>query len=259
MGLTHYPDLGKWHGECRLILDGTRLSLVRYNGCHLVIDGKQQIIPQAGASLAPTGLTASTSYYIYAAIVSGQLVLEASTTGHAPDARNGVESKSGDPSRTLVGLARTIAGPAWVCTASQLFVISYHNRLARHVQNVFSSDKTTASLSPVEISPSERAEFICWGDEPVTARQTVIASISAITGIVCGTTIDSTGFIDGLYGIVIVPAINYTVNLSCGQSIQLTDGYHFATLTGYVGGGTGKYYGGPTPGGRCVINVRIQG
>ncbi|MEB2654919.1 hypothetical protein SOP89_26500, partial [Pseudomonas siliginis] len=95
------------HGQCRLsYVSGTQLKLSPYNGNNLIINGVPQQIPSAGVTLANTGLAASTKYYVYAYMNAGTMTLEAVTTAHATGT-NGVEQKSGDATRTLVGMILT--------------------------------------------------------------------------------------------------------------------------------------------------------
>jgi hypothetical protein len=61
----------------------------------------------AAVSVDTTGLSASTIYYVYATNSSGSTVLELSTTTHAVDTDFGVEIKSGDATRTYVGVVKT--------------------------------------------------------------------------------------------------------------------------------------------------------
>ena len=152
-------------GECRLTLVSTNLKLSRYNGKRLIIDDVVQIIPSAGVTLAATGTTASTLYYIYAYMSSGTMTLEYSTTSSAIDSRNGIMTKSGDTTRTMVGMAYPVAGPAWADSATQRFVLSYFNRrrLDLMLQPV-PSGASISSSSYVDINSSVKLEYISWGE-----------------------------------------------------------------------------------------------
>jgi len=114
-------------GECRLILSSGNLVLTPYNGNRIRINNAIYETPSGGVSLAATGATADTTYFIYVYDNAGTLTLERSTTGHSTHT-NGIEIKSGDATRTLVGMARAITGPAWVDSTSQRFVLSWFNR-----------------------------------------------------------------------------------------------------------------------------------
>src|SRR6202022_3277170 len=116
------------HGQCRLTLSGSNLLLSPRNGNKLIINGWHEVVPDAGVTLAPTGLTAGTFYYIYAFMNVGSMTLEASTTTHPTQAGTGGELKSGDATRTLVGAAFTDTGPAWADTFAKCWVLSWFNR-----------------------------------------------------------------------------------------------------------------------------------
>lgn len=155
------------HGQCVLEKSGANLLLKPRNGNKLVINGVSYAVPSAGITLAATSLTPGTLYYIYAWMSGGTMTLEASATGHSTDTATGVEIKTGDATRTLVGMARPITGPAWQDTAAQRFVRSWFNRKRITGYNFFAANRTTTSFTYVEMSSSERAAFLVWTDESV--------------------------------------------------------------------------------------------
>ncbi len=63
-------------------------------------------------TLAATGLTPGSNYYIYLYDNAGTPTLEASTTGITVDTK-GRANKTGDATRRLMGMANVITGPAW--------------------------------------------------------------------------------------------------------------------------------------------------
>lgn len=170
------------HGQCRLTKSGANLLLSPYNGNHLVIDGNLEVVPSAGVTLAATSLSVDTTYFIYAYMNAGTMTLEASATGHTADTSNGVEIKSGDSTRTLVGMARTITGPAWQDATNQRFVISYFNRKPIVCEAGFSVNHQIFS-TPGELDAEIRNEFLTWGDEAIDVKAglTVVHSIAGNT------------------------------------------------------------------------------
>jgi hypothetical protein len=75
---------GGGHGQCYLDLSGGNLRLLPKNGNKLIVNGVVCTVPDAGVTLAPTGLTAGTTYFIYATASGGVVnALEASVTAHA--------------------------------------------------------------------------------------------------------------------------------------------------------------------------------
>lgn len=146
--------------QCYLSKSGSNLLLAPYNGNNINIAGAPTAIPNAGVTLATTGLSASTYYYIYAFLSSGTLTLEASTTVNATNSTYGYEQKSGDSSRTLVGAAYTTAGTAWADTATTRFVASYFNQQLKRCINGFSTNRTTTSATFAEINSEIECQFI---------------------------------------------------------------------------------------------------
>jgi hypothetical protein len=247
-----------FHGQCRLSKSGANLVLLPHNGNKILINGVPQAIPAAGVSLAPSGLTQDTTYYIYAYLNSGTMTLEASATSHTTDTGTGVEIKSGAATHTLVGMARCVTGPAW--SDNEAFVLSWFNRRPRVIQKVFTSDRTTGSTTPAELDSGTRAEFLVWSDDGVTIAATGASSVNngdqySITFI----GIDGTS-----------PEDSYTVSYSYGSGVLggfclshfktgLSEGYHYATLLGRVSANTGNWSGGGVNTERCSIKVSTGG
>ena len=79
--------------------------MLKPEGGNLIwINGALETIPDAGVTLAPTGNAANTLYYIYAYMSGSTMMLEYSTTGYAVQTGTGVRIKTGDATRTFVGL-----------------------------------------------------------------------------------------------------------------------------------------------------------
>ncbi|UIN20790.1 hypothetical protein [Herbaspirillum frisingense] len=253
-------------GQCRLTQSGGNLKLSPFNGNRLTINGQAQVIPSAGITLAATSLTPSTLYYVYAYMNSGTMTLEASTTAHATDANTGVEIKSGDSSRTLVGMARPITGPAWQDTAAQRFVRSWFNDPGIAGLNWFTANRQVTSVVPsyVEINSEIRCEFLCWSGEIVqvggsgNSTQTV-AGITNHTAVAFDGLATETGSWSSGYTPSNNFGVPYTVNL---PKTGLLEGYHYATLVGALGasgGGVATYAGGtPTATAPSVCTITIQ-
>lgn len=225
----------------RLTKSGADLKLSPLNGNTLPIDGTDETVPAAGVTLAATGLTIDTDHFVYAYMDGAVMKLEASTTGHAVDATTGIEIKAGDATRTLVGLARPITGPAWADTAAQRFVISWFNRRTITADVLDTTQRSITSLVAVEVSTTYRAEFLTWADEmPLVAivgwgRNTSIpnawegqARIDTVA--IGGRNRSST------------PGNTYGDGVSAvGAPTSIAEGYHYSTLYGLVNTGTGQY------------------
>lgn len=232
------------HGECRLALSGTDLKLSRFNGKSIRIDGVSYDIPSAGVTLAPGGLSADVTYYIYAYMAGDPttMTLEASTTGHVAHT-DGVEIKSGDSSRTLVGMARPVTGPVWVDSDQQVFVLSYFNRKKKTGFSSLTADRTTSSNTLVEINSEIRVEFLTWGD---------------FEGVSNGITNSSGAYIHSYQISIDGGVLDRWVNMRQAatgtnksesfayRNSKESEGYHYSTLLTSTNAGTMTLYGGAT-------------
>lgn len=249
-------------GQCRLAKSGANLVLSRFNGVGLTINGVAYAIPSAGVSLAPTSLSVNTTYYIYAYMSGGTMTLEASATGHATDTTTGIEIKSGDATRTLVGMARTITGPAWVDTAAQRFVVSWFNRRAIKTSNAFSSATTTTSASYVELNSAVRCEFLSWGDEGLGFAVTGGCSNGTATAqTFTAVGMDSTTVAQDGFTVAAQPAgiNNQLLPVAVTSTLEPTEGYHFASVLGLATGGTSSWTASVVAGSRTIIQGLIKG
>lgn len=150
------------YGQCRLIVSSvTTLTLQPYNGNCILINGAQQEIPSSGVVYTVTGLSTNTTYYVYAWMNAGVMTLELSTTGHATNATTGIEQKSGDPTRSLVGMVRTNAATQFSDSASNRLCLNWFNRRVRSLLGS-SATNNTASTTPVNVGNT--VNFLAWSE-----------------------------------------------------------------------------------------------
>ena len=248
-------------GQCRLTLSAGSLQLSPYNGNLMKVNGRDCTIPDAGVTLAAPATT-NTTYYIYAVATAGVITsLEASTTGHSTDTtagNKGVEIKTGDSTRSLVGMARTV-GSAWVDSVTQPFVRSWFNRLPAVSSIYLVSNATTASTTFVELNSSVRNEFLIWAGETALVSSTGESYNSAgNAAMYAGLGFDGTTPED-----VYASGQGNAANISVGPlsysfpKIGLTEGYHYATLLVKVNSGIGTWTGSAVTIARTTINTRI--
>ncbi|WNV09599.1 hypothetical protein [Tardiphaga sp. 709] len=218
------------HPGCgRLTKSGANLLFAPLKGNKIVINSVEQTIPDAGVTLAPPA-TSGTLYYIYAYMVSTTLTLEASTTGHATQAGTGIEIKSGDATRTMVGWARTVSS-AWVDSLTQRFVISYYNRRPLTLLATNGSDLTgVVSTSFIEVSTALRVEFIATGDD---------AQLLSVAGSSFNTSANAITFSTfGVDGVAVAAPIlqydqvtaSYAGQFGAALPVVLSEGYHSVSL-----------------------------
>jgi hypothetical protein len=193
-------------------------------GDQLWIDGRSRMIPTTGIGLLPTGLTVGVTYYIYAAWVSDAMQLEASTTVWGYTA--GLYHKLGDPSRTLVGMARTIAGPAWTDSRTARFVLSMFSTVSRAAYNWFTAPRTVAGV--VEVHPEIRIEFLTWGQMPVIISLSGMVNTSIAGIFYVSLTVDG---LNKAGHALSMPGPDLWMNNGLSTVVtDLTEGHHTASL-----------------------------
>ena len=223
-------------GNCRLDNFAGNLRLSRYNGIGVIIGGSVRLIPTTGVDLAPTGLSAGTNYYVYAYMSGSTMLLEASATTPVVDTTYGIKVKSGDPARTLVGMARPIAGPNWATSAGHLLVISYFNRLKKSVSSFLSVDANIAAPSSLtEVNSTygtgSRIDFLTWADEAVHIFGRGGAYQSAGTAALWAAAIGLDSATVGYQGAMTWCSAGGAASLGSLQvASELAEGYHYATL-----------------------------
>jgi hypothetical protein len=273
-GNTTNPDAGGagWLGSQDLVIpatgaqlqftNATTLTLAPKNGGLLWVNGFNYAVP-AALTVSNSGLAASTLYYVYAAVTAGALSIDApSTTGYAL-ATNGMPQKSGDVTRTLVGMVYTNGSIQFVQQDGSWQVISYFQRALQRTRTRFSANRTTNSATFVELNTEIRNSFLCWAGENVSfmvsgAQQSSASGTPATTAV---------GF-DGTTPEQAMGAVNPPSGATYQTSIGISDiktglseGLHYATLLGASGGGTATWIGGAAAAGNpsASLTVALQG
>jgi hypothetical protein len=229
-------------GQCYLQLIGSSLVLTPYNGNNIFINSVPQTIPAGGISLLPAGLLPNTLYYIYVFMNNGTMTLEASTASYVTSTIDGVQIKSADQSRTLVGIAQTITGPAWVDTDGQLYVLSWFNKRMKKSITTIPATITTQNTSWSELSTAVRNYFLVWSSTLVRF------SIGGYHGSQGGNSAATAPAFDGLQPELVSSTQGTSGTESFdgiginGTKIGLIEGGHYGTILGFftVGTGAGK-------------------
>jgi hypothetical protein len=180
---------------------------------------------------------------------------------HSAEPGLGVETATADPSRTLVGMARIIAGPAWAETATKVFVLSWFNRRARRGVSSFTANRSTASATFVEIDAEIRVEALNWAGD--TVRQSLIGTVrndDATGGANSGATIDTTAVIVERQASQNTGTASVSIPMAFGIAHTPAEGYHFYTLLGArVAAGTALWVGAAAAGLRTAHYVEVSG
>lgn len=236
------------YGQCLLTKSGANLLLSPLRGNLLTVNGVTCTVPDAGVTLAPTGLLVSTLYYIYAVATAGVITsLEASTTGHSVDTtagNKGVEIKTGDATRSLVGLAYCKTAATFLDTAADRLVRSWFNRPSVALFSAFTASRSTSSGSFVELNSEIRCNWVQWVDDVPVAANTGTAnnnsgsstySVLGWDGVADANTNTASNSATGLFNNIAQTA----------SKAGLTEGFHYVTLMGATSGGTvGNWTGG---------------
>lgn len=226
-------------GQCRLSVTSTTvLTLSPYQGNQVSVNGAILTVPSGGITASNSGLSNSTLYYVYVSNPASP-TLTVSATGHVT-ASNGVEVMNGDATKSLVGMIRTNASGQFVDSSSQRFCANWFNRAKKVSKNTLASNSSTSG-TPVDIMPSNHAEFLAWADDAVGIAFTANGANSF-----AGSTVRNALGLDGAeFGtelLYTVPVNASSGNLSLGEvPVSVTEGYHYATAFGYAGGNTASW------------------
>jgi hypothetical protein len=216
----------------------TALAFKPYNGDTIKINGVVMQTPSAGiAGLgAPTSvflngvaaqtLAINTTYFIYAFSNSGTVTADFSTTGHSPSATAGnvgTEIKTGDDTRSLIGMVRT---GGTVIYAADIQTASWFNRQGK-----------TSSVNGATGATGTTISFVTWATESVhvdlqcwTSNASSTFNNSSIN--IDGSQVGTNGTADTAAGVIL------RVNNSISWTSPLSEGSHTTGPTVAAGAGT---------------------
>jgi hypothetical protein len=246
-------------GNVYLSKSGANLQLCRKDGTLLTINGKVEVVPDTCPTLAIGAAAANTTYFIYAFMNAGVMTLEFSTTTHATQAGTGVEIKSADATRTLVGMARSNASPAWEDDNSLMGVSSYFNRRTKAIVNHYTANRATTSATFIDLNSEIRGNFLTWGDEAVQVAFTGGMANSAASVVQI-----SVAF-NGIANEDLVSEFNGAITVAttpiAGSIYKsgLTEGFNFATIIGAISGGFTLTVLGGASGAATSLTVLVRG
>jgi hypothetical protein len=169
----------------------TGVAFIPKNGDRVQIAGVVYAIPATGVLAANTGvyvagiagqnLVANATYLVCVFNNGGTLTLDfLSTVSHAVDTTTGnvgVEIKTGDNSRTVVGLIRTNGSAQFSDSTAARFTLSWFNRQEK-ITSFGGSNQSTAST--VLVNTGGACTCINWGDN---APNAIFIGQGATTGV----------------------------------------------------------------------------
>lgn len=237
---SQYEVLQPAHGQCRLtFVSAAECRLMPYNGNGLVINGRQYRIPSGGIPLpiaAVAGGIGSTNYIYAKDDGSGGISLEGVTSNHARHS-DGVEIKSGDPTRTLVGMTYKNASGQFQFDGFVPGVASWFNRYS-NVGRASAYLAGTSSASPVPVGTAINAWV--WSGEALE-----YGTAGVITSDTAGVAPSLVIFLDGVADVAVygtiptaggaIPAGLYAVRTG------LPEGFHYIEPR-LSSGGSGTAY-----------------
>lgn len=218
------------------------------------------------ASTADTSGRVLPVQFIYAVAAAGVITsLEASYTGHSTDTtagNKGVEIKTGDTTRTLVGMAANV-GNAWVDTDAMRLVSSWFNRLNKAGRNTFTADRsTTATGGFVEVNSEIRISALSWAGESVNVMGSGVVAHSvldngATTGIGMDGSLTAQSGNSAGYAYANGVVMSHAVTMA---RQDLTEGAHVFTVLGQVvNSGTATWGTFGTGSARFGLNLNTRG
>ena len=166
----------------------TQCKLNPHGGNRIQINGSIEEIPSGGVALSNSGLSVDTTYWVYAYMSSGTMTLEAVTTANATDSSSGnvgVEIKTGDSTRTLVGMVRLItlnSAAAFQDNATHRYTLSWFNKTRKMAS--YKNSTAISSTNSYDITQTNdgfgavgsTVHWLDWGLEPPIFTILVVSS-----------------------------------------------------------------------------------
>lgn len=233
------------HGQCRLgIVSATSIKLSPCDGNNLIINGVPRQIPAAGVTMTNGGMSINALYYIYAAWTGSAIALEFDATGHSTDPATGVEVKTGDATRTLVGMVYVNGSAQFGDGPAVRLVASWFNRRSVGGSVMSSGALSFSSVLNTEISTGVRILFLNWANEAVDVKVTgQYTNTTATQSVSIQSYVDAAAY--GNICATYIPASGVGMTYATSNSLTpagayLAEGFHTASVYGSVTANTGS-------------------
>lgn len=245
--ITYAPN-----GQVRLTRTGGNIVMLPYTGTNLTINRAVQQVPTAGVSLSSTGVAATTLYYIYAYMNGNVMTLEFSITGHSTDTTSGVEIKTGDVTRTLVGMAYATGTNTWGTGLTDL--ANWYNRLPVSQDTAFTAARSgTTTLA--EINTEIRNNFLSWNTSALICYNGQVVQNTGVGTPYTYIYLDGTA-ISGTGGTA--AAAGYSVPIGSSKPVIVTEGRHTATIFGNTSTNTATWQSSINFVGNGILSVQVM-
>ena len=251
--LSRIPAEG---GKLRHV-SATALSFKPFNGSTIKINGALYEIPAAGiVGLANTGirvngvagqnLATGTRYYVYAFVNAGVLTADFSTTGHSTSTAAGnvgTEIKTGDDTRSLIGMVRTNASAQFVNTVKSRLVISWFNRGEISLLGSYDPMQQASITSGFYDLVANAIELVTWDDEAININVNGWMANNTVSYCFLSARWDGAGQLHAsIYNYDVHNVTTYLMSMGQVNGWVLAEGYHYITPAVMVGGGLGSFY-----------------
>lgn len=180
--------------------------------------------------------------YHYAYMNAGVMAIESVSTGHSTDATTGVEIKTGDATRTLIGMS---IGGAFTDQPQMQYVRSWFNRMPIKGYQALQAARSTTSTTVVETNAADRCQFLLWANEYIHLSSACNCYSSLV-----GALISLTAGFDGAGGVgvgtsIYSPVANYYSTIATYPiPIASTEGFHMVSPFIAAGAGTSSFASG---------------
>ncbi|HMF26176.1 MAG TPA: hypothetical protein VKG24_29210 [Pseudolabrys sp.] len=234
-------------GQCYLSFSSSNLLLSPFNGNQIFINSAFRAIPDVGVTLSPStavsggAVAATTLYYIYAYWTGSAIAMEAVTTAYATQTGTGIRIKSGDATRTLVGMWSSAAASAW--STNTLEGSSYFNPRKKYAIGAGTTmGPSTTSTSLVEMNTNYRLPFVNFAERMIRLFLNGRASNST-NGISYYWAIyldGTTSILQQSAGMLVCAGAGDAKQVHCEANISFSEARHYATGFHAVTSGTGS-------------------
>jgi hypothetical protein len=236
-------------------VSATAIAFKPFNGDRIKINGALYQIPTGGIAgvantsvyvggVAAQNLAASTFYYVYAFVNAGVVTADFWTTAPAISLTTGnvgTEIRSGDDTRSLIGMIRTNASSQFSDSLQNRFVRSWFNRQAQRLDffGAFTAQRTLNTTGIVEVNIEIRSNFLVWAGETVSANLNAFGWSNS-AGVINYVAIGFDGNANaGWVGVGSDVNLNYANYSSSGSYGGFSEGtWHYVTLLGSITVGT---------------------
>lgn len=208
-------------------------------------------IADAGITVACTGLTVSTDYYLYVydSDANGTAdTLDLTTT--APTTQNGIQVKTGATSRTLIAQCRSDASGAITTYAQDASTQLVNNVYNKRLITLFKGDSTsswtytTNTFRSANNSTSNRIQFVSDGANHIECSVFAVAGNASAIFFTVGIDLDGTTTNDAT---MFIPGVGNSSGLDGTQAFYLgvpSSGFHYCQwIEKSTATGTTTWYG----------------